>query len=73
MTDRTRSFQCRVLVLLLVCFVAGALTACGGGGEQSDGPTLTVLAASSLTDAFGELETTFEVKQLSRRHQLDRI
>jgi molybdate transport system substrate-binding protein len=30
----------------------------GGGGEQ--GGTLTILAASSLTDAFGELGNTFE-------------
>ncbi len=33
----------------------------GGGGEQpEEGDTLTVLAASSLTDAFGELESIFE-------------
>lgn len=32
----------------------------GGGGGESEGGTLTVLAASSLTDAFGELATTFE-------------
>ena len=31
-----------------------------GGGEQEEESTLTVLAASSLTDAFGELEGTFE-------------
>src|ERR671912_677241 len=30
----------------------------GGGSEE--GETLTVLAASSLTDAFGELSKTFE-------------
>src|SRR5215208_6947866 len=30
----------------------------GGGGEQ--GGTLTILAASSLTDAFGELGKIFE-------------
>ena len=35
---------------------AGAEEGGGGGGEA----TLTVLAASSLTDAFGELERTFE-------------
>ena len=39
--------------------------ACGGGAEGSAGGggrggTLTVLAASSLTDAFGELAKTFE-------------
>jgi molybdate transport system substrate-binding protein len=36
----------------------GAAADEGGGGEE--GFTLTVLAASSLTDAFGELEKTFE-------------
>ena len=41
------------------------LAACGGGGSDSgaggdSGGTLTVLAASSLTDAFGELAGTFE-------------
>ena len=32
----------------------------GGEGSSSGGGTLTVLAASSLTDAFGELEKRFE-------------
>jgi ABC-type molybdate transport system substrate-binding protein len=32
----------------------------GDGGEQSEGSTLALLAASSLTDAFGELEGVFE-------------
>jgi len=41
------------------------LAACSGGsggdgGQQPEDATLTVLAASSLTDAFGELESTFE-------------
>jgi molybdate transport system substrate-binding protein len=36
----------------------GAAADEGGGGEE--GSTLTVLAASSLTDAFGVLEKTFE-------------
>ena len=44
------------------------LTGCGGasggsgsgGGGQKQGGTLTILAASSLTDAFGELGETFE-------------
>ena len=51
------------VLLMLLC-----LTSCGsdggnsgqGGGVQGGGGTLTVLAASSLTDAFGELATTFE-------------
>ena len=46
--------------------VAGSLalligtTGCGGGDDSSSQGTLTVLAASSLTEAFGELETTYE-------------
>lgn len=32
----------------------------GGGGGEGGGGTLTVLAGSSLTDAFGELVKTFE-------------
>jgi molybdate transport system substrate-binding protein len=46
-----------LLLLVLVIVPAG----CGGfesGGEQ--GGTLTILAASSLTDAFGQLGKTFE-------------
>jgi molybdate transport system substrate-binding protein len=64
----------RARVLQLACvlsFAALAVTACGaggeggqqgGGGQEGDdsGGTLTVLAASSLTDAFGELAKTFE-------------
>lgn len=51
--------------MLLACLAVGGLAACGGssgggGGEQSEGSTLTVLAASSLTDTFEELEGTFE-------------
>lgn len=55
--------QARVLSMILTCLVVGSVAACGensGGGEQSEGSTLAVLAASSLTDAFGELENTFE-------------
>ena len=51
-------------VLLLLTFGPAG---CGGGaggdngeGSGSENSTLTVLAASSLTDAFGELESTFE-------------
>ena len=65
MKDRPRSFRARVSCLLLACLAVGGLAACGGssgggGGEQSEGSTLTVLAASSLTDTFEELEGTFE-------------
>src|SRR5829696_4554249 len=47
-----------VLVIILAgCGDSGSGSG-GGGGEQ--GGTLTILAASSLTDAFGELGNTFE-------------
>ena len=65
------------------------LTGCGqgsadsesGGGGKKQGGTLTILAASSLTDAFGELGKTFakqnagvEVKQHGRPNDLtDRL
>src|SRR5215210_6624122 len=64
-------FFTSLLFLLLIGSTFG-LTGCGGtseygGGssqtnseEQGGSGTLTVLAASSLTDAFGELESTFE-------------
>ena len=50
---------------MLTFLVVGCLAACGGVSgsseeEQPEGSTLTVLAASSLIDAFGELESTFE-------------
>jgi molybdate transport system substrate-binding protein len=51
---------------LTISAVAGVLTGCGGGtgaaADEGGGgeATLTVLAASSLTDAFGELEEVFE-------------
>jgi molybdate transport system substrate-binding protein len=63
MGDRPRSFLGRVFGSLLACLVVGGLAGCDGGdgGQQEEkGFTLTVLAASSLTDAFGELESTFE-------------
>jgi molybdate transport system substrate-binding protein len=61
------------LLLLLVVGLAFGLTGCGGasnsgegsfqtttGVGQTSGSTVTVLAASSLTDAFDELATMFE-------------
>jgi molybdate transport system substrate-binding protein len=38
----------------------GGSDSSGGGGGEEQGGTLTILAASSLTDAFGELANTFE-------------
>jgi molybdate transport system substrate-binding protein len=55
-----------VLAMLAVAFSSfgcgggSGSTGGDGGGEQEEESTLTVLAASSLTDAFGELEDTFE-------------
>jgi len=57
-----------VLAALISGFVLAGLTGCGGssdssgsgGGGEQQGGTLTILAASSLTDAFGELGRTFE-------------
>jgi molybdate transport system substrate-binding protein len=51
---------------MLSCLLVAALAGCGGsggaaaGGERAQGGTLTVFAASSLTDAFGELAGIFE-------------
>ncbi len=59
-----KGFYHAATALVLFGLTVGLL-GCGGGGqggqqEESAGSTLTVLAASSLTDAFGELEGTFE-------------
>lgn len=68
---RGRIFVTSILFSLLIGPLFG-LVGCGGaseseggrsqaaGEEQRSSGTLTVLAASSLTDAFGELATTFE-------------
>ena len=55
----------RVRLLATVLLVLFGLSGCGGegspeGGQQTVDATLTVLAASSLTDAFGKLEGAFE-------------
>ena len=57
---------CRAGRLMLSCLLVAALAGCGvsggasAGGESEQGGTLTVFAASSLTDAFGELAGIFE-------------
>ena len=67
-------FSIRSMPMVLACvfLVTLGLTSCGGssgggsdgggygGGGGEQGGTLTILAASSLTDAFGELGNTFE-------------
>lgn len=59
------SFRAMVAFLGLVT-VAGIPGCSGdtGGGREEESLTLTVLAASSLTNAFSELETTFEEQNL---------
>src|SRR3712207_5775483 len=47
-----------LLVLVIVLAGCGGSGSGGGGGEQ--GGTLAILAASSLTDAFGQLGKSFE-------------
>lgn len=47
------------VVLLLTGLLAGCASS-GGSGSGGNGGTLTVLAASSLTEAFGQLGRTFE-------------
>jgi molybdate transport system substrate-binding protein len=59
------SFLVASFLLLPLLGLAIGLGGCGVGSgseerQQSEGSTLTVLAASSLTDAFGKLESTFE-------------
>jgi molybdate transport system substrate-binding protein len=62
---------CRVLLVALgiSCLALASLVGCAGtssgteggsGEERGEGETLTVLAASSLIDAFGELAKRFE-------------
>jgi molybdate transport system substrate-binding protein len=50
-----------VLVVVVGCGGSGSGSGGGsGGGGAKQGGTLTILAASSLTDAFGQLGKTFE-------------
>jgi molybdate transport system substrate-binding protein len=56
----------RTLALVVSIIAAVGSAGCGGeaggaaAGDEEQGGTLTVLAASSLTDSFGELARTFE-------------
>ncbi len=49
----------RFVALGSTLLLAG-LVGCSGASGNEENSTLTVLAASSLTDAFGELESSFE-------------
>lgn len=65
-----RSYRVSLAVLAVSGLALAGLIGCGasgeeqeggsGGGESEGGSTLTVFAASSLTDAFGELAKAFE-------------
>ncbi len=68
-SERMRRLATDLALLNFLVLIACALAGCSAGGsaeEKNEGgsearsQTLTVLAASSLTDAFGELENTFE-------------
>ena len=51
----------RLVRTALVLALTSTLAACGGGGDgSSDGRTITVLAASSLTGPFTDLKAQFE-------------
>jgi molybdate transport system substrate-binding protein len=66
------AIRSRPAILACAFLMALGLVSCGGGsgggsdsggsggGGEKQGGTLTILAASSLTDAFGELGNTFE-------------
>jgi molybdate transport system substrate-binding protein len=65
--DRTRLLDLNLALLPFILLLTLGIAGCGGGsggesggGSEAESSTLTVLAASSLTDAFGELESTFE-------------
>jgi molybdate transport system substrate-binding protein len=49
-----------VVLVLAACGSRGSSGDGSGGGGGEQGGTLTILAASSLTDAFGQLGDTFE-------------
>lgn len=60
MSARPRTRMVGAVLALLVLLVP--LTACGGDGAGNDGgekTTVTVLAAASLTDAFGDVRTAY--------------
>jgi molybdate transport system substrate-binding protein len=68
MEHRSRFYRVLLVALAVSGFVMAGLAGCGGSSSGTEGSggeseTLTVLAASSLTDAFGELAKTFEKRK----------
>src|SRR3712207_4607025 len=66
-SERIRRLATDLALLNFLLLIACGLAGCSAGsreenegGRGAESRTLTVLAASSLTDAFGELESTFE-------------
>jgi molybdate transport system substrate-binding protein len=59
---RSLALPLLIVIVLAGCGSSGSAGGNGGsgGGGEEHGRTLTILAASSLTDAFGELGKTFE-------------
>ena len=55
-----RILTAAVCLVVVLAGPSGCASSASEGGERGEGGTLTVLAASSLTDAFGELEKRFE-------------
>src|ERR671916_288392 len=65
--NQTRRLATNLALLLFILLLTIGLVGCGGesggenkGGSESERSTLTIFAASSLTDAFGDLESAFE-------------
>ncbi|MCY4393500.1 MAG: molybdate ABC transporter substrate-binding protein [Chloroflexi bacterium] len=58
--SRGHTVSLRALGAAGIAAAALSLAACGGDGEPRE--TVTVLAAASLTDAFGELAAAFEAR-----------
>ena len=69
--DRTSRWATNLALLLYILLLTSGLAGCGGGSgrenkgdSEAESSTLYVFAASSLTDAFGDLESSFEERNL---------
>src|SRR5215204_716330 len=67
------SVRAKLLSCVAVAALLPVLFGCGGSGSSEEGgkSALTVFAASSLTDAFGELKSNFEEDHPGREVQLN--